>query len=104
MIDLFKQLFSSEPEADINELVNKGATIIDVRTRNEYQGGHLRDSINIPLQELRNKLGQISKAQPVILCCASGSRSRSAQKILQANGYTDVYNGGGWAQLQRKIS
>lgn len=103
MIDLLKTLFSSEPEADINELVNNGATIVDVRTPGEYRGGHVEGSINIPLQKLRNQLSRINKSKPVILCCASGSRSRSAQRILQSNGFSNVYNGGGWAQLQRKI-
>jgi rhodanese-related sulfurtransferase len=44
------------------------------------------------------------KNQPIITCCASGMRSASAKSILQSNGFTQVYNGGGWSSLQNKIA
>jgi phage shock protein E len=80
-----------------------GAQIIDVRTKEEFKSGHLKGSINIPLDKLTTNLGKISKTKPVILCCASGMRSSSAKSILKSNGYSDVHNGGAWVSLQSKI-
>jgi rhodanese-related sulfurtransferase len=103
MINTIKQLLGIGPKVDLKELVLNGAQIIDVRTKREYQGGHIRGSINIPLQNLQNNLSKIKKDKPVITCCASGMRSASAKSILKSNGFTDVHNGGGWMSLQHKI-
>lgn len=92
------------PSVDLAELVKNGATIVDVRTKGEYASGHIRGSINIPLDQLTNKMGQLKKDKPIITCCASGMRSSSAKSILKSNGFTDVHNGGGWGSLQYKIS
>lgn len=104
MIQLLKKILGIGQGTDMKELVQNGAQIIDVRTRNEFQGGHIHGSINIPLQELSKNLSRIKKDKPVITCCASGMRSASAKGILKANGITNVYNGGGWISLQNKIS
>lgn len=104
MIQLLKNIFGIGPKADLKELVKKGAQIIDVRTKGEFQGGHIRGSVNIPLQEIPGRLSKIKKDKPVITCCASGMRSASAKSILKSNGFSEVYNGGGWMSLQNKIS
>ncbi|MEQ9230980.1 MAG: rhodanese-like domain-containing protein [Cyclobacteriaceae bacterium] len=85
----------------IEELLADGAVIVDVRSKAEYAGGHLRNSINIPLDSLKNNLGRLKKDKPVITCCASGMRSASAKSILKSNGFEEVKNGGGWTSLQR---
>lgn len=92
------------PATDYAELMKKGAQIIDVRTPAEFNGGHIKGSVNIPLDNLQKQLSKIKKNQPVITCCASGMRSGAAKQMLQANGYTEVYNGGGWAGLQNKLN
>ena len=91
------------PKVDLKELMKKGAQIIDVRTKDEFQGGHIRGSVNIPLQNLNGNLSKIKKDKPVITCCASGMRSASAKSSLKSNGFTEVHNGGGWMSLQNKI-
>lgn len=95
-------IFSSGPKADFAELVKNGAQIIDVRSKGEFAGGHIKGAINIPLNELASHLKKIRKEKPVITCCASGMRSGSAKTLLQSNGY-EVYNGGGWSSLERMI-
>jgi len=95
-------IFSSGPKVDLTELVKNGAQIIDVRTRQEFAGGHIRNSVNIPLNELTSQLKKIKKEKPVITCCASGMRSGSARSILQSHGY-EVYNGGGWNSLEKNL-
>ena len=103
MIQLLKNIFGMGPKVDLKELMKKGAQIIDVRTKDEFQGGHIRGSVNIPLQNLNGNLSKIKKDKPVITCCASGMRSASAKSILKSNGFTEVHNGEGWMSLQNKI-
>ena len=74
-------------------------TIIDVRTRAEYAGGHVAGSINIPLQEITAHIDQIkAMAQPIIFCCASGVRSGQATAYFQSMGIA-CENGGGWLEV-----
>ncbi len=104
MINTLKQLFGFGPKVDYSELVKQGAVILDVRSKGEYQGGHIRGSINISVDQLGSNLHKLKdKAKPVITCCASGMRSASAKSILKSNGFTEVHNGGGWNSLQNKI-
>lgn len=78
-------------------------TIVDVRTTAEYRGGHVTGSINIPLQELQQRLEEVKKLpQPILLCCASGGRSGQATQFLQNHGIT-CENGGGWMDVNYKI-
>lgn len=103
MISFFKKLFSGAPPVNYAELMAKGAVIVDVRTPGEYLGGHIKGSINIPLQNLQANLKKLKKDKPVITCCASGMRSASAKGILQSAGFNEVYNGGGWQSLKNKL-
>ncbi len=89
---------------DCKALMQEGAVIVDVRSSGEYSIGHIKNSINMPLDRLENGLGKlIDKKQPIITCCASGMRSSSAKGLLKAKGYENVMNGGGWSSLKNKI-
>ena len=103
MLQTIKQLLGFGPQIDYAQLVKEGAVIIDVRTKAEYQGGHIRNSVNIPLNNLSNHYAKLKKDKPIITCCASGMRSAQAVNILKSNGFPEVYNGGGWSSLQNKI-
>ena len=103
MIQLLKNVLGLGPKADLKAMLHHGAQIIDVRTRNEFQSGHISGSVNIPLQDLRKNFYKIKKGKPIITCCASGIRSASAKSILKSNDFTEVHNGGGWMSLQSKI-
>ena len=103
MINTLKRLLGFGPKADFKELISTGAQIIDVRTPGEYRGGHIKGSVNIPLQNLGSNINRIAKDKPVITCCASGMRSSTAKSMLEAKGFTQVYNGGGWLSLQSKL-
>ncbi len=98
-----KKTTGYRPKVSYSELVANGAIIVDVRTRGEFQSGHIKGSVNIPLDSLRNNLTKIKKNKPVITCCASGARSSSAKSLLKSSGYAEVYNGGSWMRLQNKI-
>jgi phage shock protein E len=101
MIDFIKGLFG--PKVDIKELINNGAVIIDVRSKEEFSRGHVKSSINIPLDKLGNNLKKINKNKPIITCCASGSRSAMAKNILKSSGFENVHNGGSWVSVNRNI-
>lgn len=103
MLETIKNLMGFGTEVDFAELVKNGAQIIDVRTPSEFQSGHIKGSVNIPLQSLSKEISRIKKDKPVITCCASGMRSSSAKSFLKSEGYSEVYNGGGWMSLQGKI-
>ncbi len=103
MLQLLKNLLGFGPTINYKELVANGAVIIDVRSKGEYQSGHIKNSINIPLDTLQSQLSKIKKEKPVITCCASGMRSAAAKSALKSAGFTEVYNGGGWSSLQNKI-
>lgn len=104
MIQTLKNLLGIGPKVDFADLAKKGAIILDVRSKGEYAGGHIKGSINISLDTLSNNLSKLKdKNKVIITCCASGMRSASAKSILKSNGFTQVHNGGGWSNLQSKI-
>ncbi|MEO8085656.1 MAG: rhodanese-like domain-containing protein [Bacteroidota bacterium] len=103
MFETIKNLFAKE-KTDFAQLMKDGAIILDVRSKGEFAGGHIKGAINISVDQLGKNLHQLKdKNKPVITCCASGARSASAKSILNSNGFTAVYNGGGWSGLQSKI-
>lgn len=104
MISKLKALLGIKPAPNYSQLLKEGAIIVDVRSKAEFAGGHIKGSKNIPLQTLSSNLNLLkNKNQPVITCCASGMRSASAKNILKSKGFTEVYNGGGWNSLNNKI-
>lgn len=86
--------------SNIQELIKQGAEIIDVRSPEEFMGGNVMGSKNIPLQEVPKRVDEFKSIdKPIVLCCASGNRSGMATAMLQQQGLTDVYNGGGWLDV-----
>lgn len=84
---------------NIESLIKTGkATIVDVRSRAEFMGGHVEGSINIPLQEIPARLEEFKKMEHIILCCASGNRSGQAATYLKQNGI-ECENGGSWLEV-----
>lgn len=89
------QLYGSYKEvkvSEVRELVEKGAFIIDAREEKEFQRGHLKNAVNIPLSQFRNRLDEIPKDRPVYIHCRSGQRSYNMVMALKNLGYDNVYN------------
>jgi len=103
MINTIKRILGIGPTADLKIKLQEGAVILDVRTESEFRGGHIKDSINIPLQVLIEQVQKIPRDKVLITCCASGMRSASAKAYLKKVGFQEVYNGGGWQSLHKKI-
>lgn len=74
------------------------AAVIDVRSPEEFMGGHVAESINIPLYELGTRIDEIKAMGPVVLCCASGGRSYMGTGILRQQG-VEAYDGGSWMDV-----
>jgi rhodanese-related sulfurtransferase len=104
-MSFLRKLFGLGPVVDLKALADEGAIILDVRTKGEFQGGHIKNAINIPVDSISSNLSKLkNKDKPIITCCASGMRSGSAKSILKSKGYEKVYNGGAWTSLNRKIA
>ena|SRR5579872_1677424 len=101
MIEKLKKMLGIGPKVDLGEVMSRGAVIIDVRTAGEYAGGHLKNSVNVPLNVLPSQVSKLKKDKPVITCCASGMRSSSARSVLLSQGFHEVYNGGSWYNLKK---
>ena len=77
---------------------NQG-TVVDVRTPGEFMGGNVEGSVNIPLQDLSNRIAEVkSLSAPIVLCCASGGRSGMATGMLTEQG-VECCNGGSWMDV-----
>jgi rhodanese-related sulfurtransferase len=85
---------------DIEKIITENqGTIVDVRSYGEFLGGNVAGSINIPLNEIPERIEELKKLKaPLILCCASGNRSGQAQHFLSQYGL-ECYNGGSWLNV-----
>lgn len=88
----------------VNDLPRDGSvTLLDTRTVNEYEKGHIEGYINIPVDELRNRLAEIERSKPVYVICQSGLRSYIACRILSQNGF-DCYNFSGGYRFYASVT
>ena len=79
-------------------------TIVDVRSPEEFQLGHVRGAINIPVDQVVKKIDQFRKmAKPIIVYCRSGHRSEIAKGLLSSHEITHVENGGSFEQMLKKF-
>ena len=101
MLSIFKNLFKST-NVDLAQLIKDGAVIIDVRSKAEYATGHVKGSINIPLEQIGSNTDKLKSHNHIITCCRSGNRSGMAKSILERNGI-ECYNGGAWNVLEKNI-
>ncbi len=83
----FSKKYRTVSATEARQLVRSGATLIDVRTRTEWNSGHAREARNIPLDTLEQKLTSLPASIPIVAICKSGMRSASAARLLAARGY-----------------
>jgi phage shock protein E len=99
---------SDQPQEPIPEqrawrLIDDGALLIDVRSRQEYEAGHLENSINIEhdkIEKIAEVIGE-DKDREVVVYCRSGRRSGEAKKSLEKYGYKNIHNGLGYEGLKK---
>lgn len=87
---------------DAAAYLKNGALVIDVRSRGEFDSGHLTNAINIPLDQIATAVPERVKdnSQVLLLHCASGMRSGMAQKKLNSLGYTNAFNLGSYGRAK----
>ena len=85
----FKEIAPAEAK---KAMENKDAQFIDVRTKEEYAGGHAPNAVNFPLDTLASDLGKLDKSKPVYVICQSGRRSKEGAKILSEAGFKQVFS------------
>jgi rhodanese-related sulfurtransferase len=100
MLSLLKKLFKST-EVDLSQLIKDGATIIDVRSKVEFATGHVKGSINIPLEQIATSIDKLKSHSHIITCCRSGNRSGMALRTLKSKGLKNVTNGGSWQNVNQ---
>lgn len=97
------KFYTSRPDTSgtqVQTLLQQGATLVDVRSPGEFASGHVRGAINIPVDQIGARMGEIPAGRPVVLYCLSGARSASAAQTLRSAGRTDVHNAGAMRNLQ----
>lgn len=95
----YKWWNSKRVVAMLPALRQRNALLVDVRSAGEFATANAPGTVNIPLPVLGSRLADIPKNTPVVVCCASGTRSGMAKLLLKKNGYPEVYNAGAWTKL-----
>lgn len=93
------------PAMTPKQLIAGGALVVDVRTQEEWDAGHLPSAKHLPLDQVATRVDEVEewaggKDKPVVVYCASGARSGRAQGALKAAGFANVVNGGGYSSLK----
>lgn len=96
-------LYAGNSTDKIMQAIADVAQLLDVRARSEYNNGHVRGSVNIPLDDLTSSLSELNPEQPIVVYCRSGMRSAQAKRILEKNGFKQVINGGNWEHINRIV-
>jgi len=86
---------------NIREMINNpSTTLVDVRTQSEFMGGSVEGSINIPLDEVPQRVEEFKEMTgAIVVFCISGIRSGQAASFLSMQGVTNIYNGGSWMDV-----
>lgn len=104
MFDIFNSLFGGGSSEDLTEVMSTRPFLVDVREPSEYKQGHPKGSINIPLNRLDASLSQFKGKDNIVLFCRSGNRSGIAKSILESKGFSNVYNGGTWQNVNAYLN
>ena len=92
-----KEMFAKQ-SIDLDDLIKRGAKVVDVRTPEEFASGHVQGSDNIPLPEVMDHVDSF-QGRPILLVCRSGARSAKATVDLKKEGI-EAYNAGPWTNLK----
>lgn len=101
---IFNNIFGGNTNENLSKLVNEGAFLVDVRTPEEFAEGNVKESINIPLDQVAVSLDKFKGKESIVVFCRSGNRSGQAKNILEQNGFTNVTNGGTWQDINDVIN
>jgi rhodanese-related sulfurtransferase len=103
MFQIFKNLFASSNNQQLEDAIKKGAFLVDVRTSGEFASGSVKSAVNIPLDKIHNHLDRFKGKKDIIVFCRTGNRSSHAKSILEQNGFKNIINGGSWQDVNQYI-
>ena len=100
---IFKNLFSQTDNTEIKAMIKKGAFLVDVRTAEEFTEGSVEGAVNIPLDQVADRINEFKDKKSIVVFCRSGNRSGQAKVILEKNGIKNVFNGGTWQDVKKLV-
>ena len=92
---------TTEPVGDVVQAIEAGATVVDVRSADEYASGHVAGALhaNVLADDFEQRVDGLDRSEPVYLYCASGVRSGRAARVMEGMGFERVVNAGGFGDL-----
>ncbi len=103
MMNFFKNLFGNANKVNLEEIINEGAFLVDVRTPQEFSGQKIKGSVNIPLDKIASQIAKFKNKNNIVVFCRSGNRSGQAKSILERNGITNIINGGSIGNIKQYV-
>ncbi|PDS22671.1 rhodanese-like domain-containing protein [Flavobacterium branchiophilum] len=103
---IFSSIFGSNQDSQnqLASIINDNAFLVDVRSKDEYESGHVEGSVNIPLDQIQANMAQFKNQKNIVVFCRSGNRSGQAKVILERNGIQNVTNGGTWQEVRAMLN
>jgi len=95
--------FGGGATSNLQSIINDDSFLVDVRTPGEFADGHVKGSVNIPLDNVAAELELFKNKKNIIVFCRSGGRSGMAKSILEQHGFTNVINGGTWDAVNQYV-
>ena len=102
-MNFFKNLFGNANKVNLEEIINEGAFLVDVRTPQEFSGQKIKGSVNIPLDKIASQIAKFKNKNNIVVFCRSGNRSGQAKSILERNGITNIINGGSIGNIKQYV-
>lgn len=100
-MSFLQSLFGGAKTADLKNLIEEGAYLVDVRGPGEFAQGSVRGAVNIPLDTITAQIAKFKNKKNIIVFCRSGNRSGQAKIILEQQGIQNVVNGGTWENVNQ---
>lgn len=102
-VALFQNLFAQSDNNAVKQAIKEGAYLVDVRTPQEFAEGSAKGAVNIPLNEVGQRISEFKDKKNIVVFCRSGSRSGQAKNILEKNNFQNVINGGTWQNVDELV-
>ena len=103
MFGILKNMLSKSDDT-LLKIINDDPFLVDVRSVGEFLQGHVKGSVNIPVDKIQNVLSKFKNKKNIVVFCRSGMRSSQAKSILERNGITNVTNGGTWQNVESLLN
>jgi len=103
MFGTFKNMFAQIDSKQLEKVIKEGAYLVDVRTPQEFADGHVKGSVNIPVDKVQSQLSKFKGKENIVVFCRSGNRSSQAKRILELNGFKNVTDGGTWQNVMQLV-